>query len=609
MSTVAVRQAMALHPLIAAPYKDLVSKSVERWTKRSGHQWAANRSKDLIAYLLKIRAGEDVAPIEWFSRKFLAYAEQVSRQGTFSKFAQLIQVWRVFTVLGQEKLDPRPDAVLKFECSCVDPLPRREGTLMFDSNDPRAQIPWFWVSEERSVQECLPEVRLPDVIEVLNPLALRSHDPDGTLSREWEELVSDSWTLQLHAGKMGLTSSWPFALRQIPRLDIMTSREKAHCQYGYIGRVFCRVQKDGKHRFFYAPSQWQQFLLGPWAKSLYAALQRIPQDCTFDQGKGVSKVESWLREGKKVYSFDLSSATDRFPLALSRQVLMDLSRTPNMRMWIDTFSILSRIPAQAGYTGSTLGMSGVQWKVGQPLGAIPSFAVFALTHHAVMRGLYSGDPTTCPYVILGDDLVIADEDLAAKYRSLMHLLGVDISDTNYIKKKIGEFAGRIIDSTGWEYKLKYFHLNYRTLLSMISLIGPRAVRGLPATPLRNVIALLPTPRTPLGCNPGGFPKSKVDDFLISYYASQREEDVIGELWVDKPSAVLARDSALRAVAPYPRLFDTTHAENPRGSSGVGYGGAPEGGARKGFSNWSWSPYLSRSWLQRVKRLAKAAALL
>lgn len=608
MSTIAVRQAMALHPLIAAPYKDLVSKSVERWTKCSGHQWAAKRSKDLIAYLLKLRAGEDVAPIEWFSRRFLSYAEQVTLQGSFSKFAQLIQVWRVFTALGQENLDPSPDAVLKFEHACIDPPPRREGTLVFDSNDPRTQIPWIWVSESRSVQECLPEVRLPDVVEVRNPLALRSQDPDGELSLEWEELISDSWTLQLHAGKMGLTSSWPFALRQIPRLDIMTSRRKARCQYGYIGRVYCRVQKDGKHRFFYAPSQWQQFLLGPWANSLYANLAKIPQDCTFDQGKGVSQVEQWLREGKKVYSFDLSSATDRFPLALSRQVLMDLSRTPNMRMWIDTFSILSRIPAQAGYPGSTLGMSGVQWKVGQPLGAVPSFAVFALTHHAVMRGLYSGDPTTAPYVILGDDLVIADEALAAKYRECSHLLGVEISESKSLQGRLGEFAGRIIDSTGWEYKLKYFHLNYRTLLSMISLIGPRAVRGLPPTPLRNVISLLPTPRTPSGCNPGGFPKSKVDHFLVEYYASQREFEPFRELWVDTSKAVLARDSALRALAPYPRLFDTADAENPRGSSGVGYGGAPEGGTCKGSSNWGWSPYLSRAWLQRIKRLAKAARL-
>lgn len=608
MSTVAVRRAMALHPLIASPYKDLVSKSVLRWTECSGHMWAAERCKTLIAYLLKVRAGEEVAPIAWYSRRFLTYAMQVTRQGSFSKFAQLIQVWRVFTAYGRVDVDPHPSAVLKFEHACSDPMPHREGAFLVSTENPRAHIDWMWVSG-RPVADCLPEVRLPDVIEVRNPLALRSLDPDGELSLEWEELVSDSWTLQLHAGKMGLTSTWPFALRQLPRLDIMTSRRKAHCQYGYIGRVHCRVQKDGKHRFFYAPSQWVQFLLGPWAKALFRALSRIPQDCTFEQEKGVTQVESWLREGKKVYSFDLSSATDRFPLALSRTVLMGLSRTPNMRMWIDTFSILSRIPAQVGYAGSDLELEGVTWKVGQPLGAIPSFAVFALSHHAVMRGLHSGDPTTAPYVMLGDDLVIADGALADGYQKLMHLIGVEISGSKSLQGRFGEFAGRVIDSTGWEYKLKYFHLNYRTLLSMISLIGPRAVRGLPATPLRNVIALLPTPRTPLGCNPGGFPRERVDEFLVSYYASQRDVDVYRELWVDTEAAVLARDSALRAVAPLPHLFDAADAGNPRGSSVVGHGGAPGEGPRKGSSNWSWSPYLSRAWLQRVRRSAKAARLL
>lgn len=450
-------------------------------------------------------------------------------------------MWRVFTVLGQQRRDPTPEAVKKFEHACVDPIPRREGTVIAQTENPRDQIPFSWVDREfRTVQQCLPEVRLPDVVAVLNPLALRSRDEDGTLSRDWEELVRDSWTLHLHAGKMGLASTWPFALRQIPRLNVMLpSVSKARTQYGYIGNVYCRVQKDGKHRFFYSPSQWQQFLLGPWAKTLYSALKRIPQDCTFDQEKGVVKVVSWLKEGKR-YSFDLSSATDRFPLSLTREVLMGLSRTSNMRMWVDTFSILSRIPAQAGYSGSGMTVSGVCWKVGQPLGAIPSFAAFALSHHAVMRGLHSGDPSTAPYVILGDDLVIADEALAIRYRELCHSLGVEISESKSLQGRLGEFAGRIIDASGSEYKLKYFYLSYRTLLSMISLIGPRALKGMRATPLRNIIALLPTPRTPQGINPGGFPKAKVDAFLIGYYASQRDPDINRELWVDRPAAVLAR---------------------------------------------------------------------
>jgi len=350
--------------------------------------------------------------------------------------------------------------------------------------------------------------------------------------------------------------------------------------------------------------------MGPWAKELYKQLSHIPQDCTFDQAKGAERVRQWLAEGKEVYSFDLSSATDRFPLALTRTILMSLSDTPNMRMWVDTFCILSRIPARKGYVEDrgdrtpTIG-----WRVGQPLGAIPSFAAFALSHHAVVRGLYAGNPSEAPYVILGDDLVIADKELAEAYRETITRLGVTISEAKSLQGRLGEFAGRIISGEGAEFKLKFFQLSYRTLLSMISLIGPRAVKGLPATPLRNVIALIPTERTPEGVNPGGFPKSAVDKFLTLYYASQKDVEIPSELWVDSETAVMARANVLVSAYRVPEWIDTTRAREPRGSSKLGLGGAPEGGPNKVRSNWKWTPYLSRSWLQRVIRLAKQAGIL
>jgi len=47
------------------------------------------------------------------------------------------------------------------------------------------------------------------------------------------------------------------------------------------------------------------------------ALKKVKQDCTFDQ----SHFRKSLKGAKVFYSVDLSSATDRFPLALIKQVL------------------------------------------------------------------------------------------------------------------------------------------------------------------------------------------------------------------------------------------------------------------------------------------------
>lgn len=620
MKTVAIRQALAPHSLIANPYKKLFGSALSRWVRDSGFAWAADRCKSVVQHLLKLRAGEETKPPAWISHRFLSYPERIALNGSENKFFQIVQTWRLFTLYGEnERLTSA--AIQKFEHACLDLPTWQEGGLSGDTVNPRLEIDLSWFGGNPNTT--LPEVRLPQVIPVKNPLALRSQDPDGSLSREWEELRFDTNTLahlrehvwQVEVEKM------PFALRQMPLLSFGLTTQKTNATFGCIGNVYARVQKDGKCRFYYAPPSWVQFLIGDWGKCLYDALRNIKQDCTFDQESGVKKVRDWLKEGKKVYSFDLSSATDRFPLALTRSILMGLSHTSNMRMWVDTFCFLSRVPAGVQYgldedlVGShleqVLETGNVKWNVGQPLGMLPSFAAFALSHHWLVRSCFKGrcSPSDAPYVILGDDLVIADDDAASVYLQYCNALGVEISQPKSLAGRLGEFAGRVIGSEGYEFKLKYFHITPRTLLSAISLLGPRALKGMRQSRLRDVIALLPTPRTPSGCNPGGFPRDKVGRFLTEYFYLSRDLEVDGELWVDSVRAVKARLGALNAIT-----FSTSPSAHcwsvaPRGAATTGYGGVPTYGPRKGSSTWRWSPYLSRAWITRVKRAAKAARIM
>lgn len=82
------------------------------------------------------------------------------------------------------------------------------------------------------------------------------------------------------------------------------------------------------------------------------------------------------------------------------------------------------------------------------MGAYSSWASFALAHHYVMfyccKSL-SLEWSSAKYVILGDDILIGDSRLGAKYREIMEELGVDIApDKTLVSSEILEFAKRYI---------------------------------------------------------------------------------------------------------------------------------------------------------------------
>lgn len=71
-----------------------------------------------------------------------------------------------------------------------------------------------------------------------------------------------------------------------------------------------------------------------------------------------------------------------------------------------------------------------QYAVGQPMGAYSSWAMLALTHHAIVQyanRLLGRRGWTEAYEVLGDDIVIFDPSLAAKYVELMCLFGVELN--------------------------------------------------------------------------------------------------------------------------------------------------------------------------------------
>lgn len=183
----------------------------------------------------------------------------------------------------------------------------------------------------------------------------------------------------------------------------------------------------------------------PLFKYLEYFLEQIPQDCHKDQSEGALWAADQLALGKTLHSIDLSNATDKFPYALQRMVLNQIG------IPTEIVGLLDEVVRGDWKAPRELNES-VRWTVGQPLGLLPSFSMFSLTHHMLVRGVYMklGIPEDLwDYRILGDDVIIADGRVAALYKEALTQIGVEISMAkSYTSDVYAEFAGYSISPDG-----------------------------------------------------------------------------------------------------------------------------------------------------------------
>nr|UGZ04784.1 RNA-dependent RNA polymerase [Starmerella bacillaris mitovirus 1] len=181
---------------------------------------------------------------------------------------------------------------------------------------------------------------------------------------------------------------------------------------------------------------WSQEVLKPYHDHLFQLLKKIPMDVTFNQDGFKSMVEDW----STFHCYDLSSATDRFPIAVQTTIWTKLFGEQQSRAWEDIMVNYHFDPPGGG--------EAIRYNCGQPMGAYTSWATFALSHHILLwicniQNGYKWDEPT--YVILGDDICIGEPSVAESYLSLMKKLDVKISmHKTLVGKTVCEFARRII---------------------------------------------------------------------------------------------------------------------------------------------------------------------
>lgn len=213
-----------------------------------------------------------------------------------------------------------------------------------------------------------------------------------------------------------------------------------------IGKLSFKEEAAGKLRVFAMVDIITQSILQPLHLSLFSLFKKIPNDCTHDQDRGFKLAQSLSLKYNCSYGFDLSAATDRLPISSQESILNSLFGIGTL--WSDIL-----VNRDYKITSNNYGIptGNIRYSVGQPMGALSSWAMLNLVHHMMIQFIavhldkvpfgswYS------EYVILGDDLVLFDKEVANRYLSLCKELGVDINLSKSIiseSKPVLEFAKR-----------------------------------------------------------------------------------------------------------------------------------------------------------------------
>lgn len=247
------------------------------------------------------------------------------------------------------------------------------------------------------------------------------------LLKQWCQATGSTWLIN----RIEAWTSWD------PHIDILCGGapltpdgpDSPFAGRERLGRLGFKVEPAGKIRVFAMVDCITQWLMKPLHENIFSLLKQIPQDGTFDQMRPIQRLqETW---SGPLYSFDLSSATDRIPLELQKALLTPFLGVGLAEVW-------GRLLVDREYThGSNsdwkLKAGAVKYAAGQPMGALSSWAMLALTHHALVQwsalrvGAIRPGEWYLHYAILGDDVVIGGTKVADEYLEIMREIDVSIS--------------------------------------------------------------------------------------------------------------------------------------------------------------------------------------
>jgi hypothetical protein len=284
---------------------------------------------------------------------------------------------------------------------------------------------------------------------------LRSAGPNCKVSMLgiWKDIKA--WSLSPHLGTLIefiqlCPGSEKFLALFNLELSFISEAQLSDSKSLYLGRLAVKEEAAGKARVFAITDSITQSVMGPLSDAIFSILRRIPMDGTFNQSSPLDRLVKLSKDGtiaesgRCFYSYDLSAATDRLPIKLQEQILATYFGNDFAEKW--SLLMTDRewyFPSENRF---------LRYSVGQPMGALSSWAMLALTHHYIVGvaanrvGLLGFNH----YALLGDDIVIANKSVADSYYYLMtEVLGVSINlSKSLVSSNSFEFAKRLITLDG-----------------------------------------------------------------------------------------------------------------------------------------------------------------
>lgn len=304
-----------------------------------------------------------------------------------------------------------------------------------------------------------------------------------------------------------------------------------------VGKIGFIQERGAKLRAVANPLRVVQVVLSRMNNWLSLVAQRhLPWDCTYDQGSGVQWASRKLAQGIKIYSFDLSNASDTIPLVDQLNFLKHVGPSYN-KDFNDSLSFFEKVSKAQWFLKSLPNSPPrpLRWVKGQGLGIVCSFNAFAQTHGARLlhlcheEGLESDN-----FVVLGDDVMVT-EPLAIPYKRFMEeTWGCEINSSKSITSEfLAEFASRLITRDGLVSSFKY--PNSERLFSVWDPLriprsyGKRAMKLVPSRfrPMVQVMSTLPRPYG-LGFKPDGvtvLPDSRTLESILRPITPKQVSDV------------------------------------------------------------------------------------
>lgn len=217
------------------------------------------------------------------------------------------------------------------------------------------------------------------------------------------------------------------------------------------GQIAFLQQEGGKLRTIANPNRYVQHLFRPMQKRLSRLNSEEPTVAVQDQQAGIDWAMNKLRDGETLYSFDLSAATD----TLDFEAFIQNLNYSEGSLWEQQFEQFSFAAKSLWYSPDL--ESDVTWKVGQPLGLAPSFALLTAMNTSagnwacINEGVKPADHFRC----VGDDFVCTEVIASSYYDAITSMGGKINMEKTMSSDCYAEFCSQVITkNSSWPLKPK-----------------------------------------------------------------------------------------------------------------------------------------------------------